>query len=57
MFQLIIKVPIAKPTNKVLKKFTLLKYSGAKKRELAPNFSKKLPLIVAKRIYQNIKKT
>src|SRR6476469_7440424 len=36
MFQLIINTPTAKPTIAMLSAFTLARYSGARKRELAP---------------------
>jgi len=50
-----INIPIAKPTNAALNRFTLLKYSGDRKSEFAPNFSRKCPLIVANNTYQKIK--
>ena len=57
MFQLIIKTPIEKPTIAVLKKVTSPKYSGARKRELAPNVNIKPPATVENRIYQKIRNT
>lgn len=57
MFQLIINMPIATPTIAAPKEFTLPRYSGARKRELAPKVCMNEPLIVLKRINQKAKST
>ena len=56
IFQLITKMPNAKPTIAVLSEVILPKYSGARKRELAPNVNIKSPETVAISIYQNIER-
>src|ERR1700741_3913389 len=57
IFQLMINMPIEAPTSAALIEFTLPRYSGARKRESAPNVSIKLPLTVANRITQKSNST
>jgi hypothetical protein len=57
MFQLIINTPTANPTIAILSAFTFERYSGARKRELAPYGCRKFPLTVAKSIYQKMSNT
>jgi hypothetical protein len=55
MFQLMIKMPIAKPDNTCTERCYFAKILRRKKSELAPNVNIKAPETVAKRIYQNTK--
>ena len=56
IFQLIIKIPIAMPTNAAAKKSIFPKYSGARKRESTPYFVMNLFPTDKKRINQNTNK-
>ena len=57
MFQLMINMPMDAPTKAALMEFTLSRYSGARKRESAPNVFMKLPFTTAKRINQKSNNT
>jgi hypothetical protein len=52
MFQHIMNTPMEIPIIAALIEFTLPKYSGAKNKALAPKVFMKLPLTMAKSIYQ-----
>src|SRR5688572_12324022 len=53
MFQLMMKTPSAAPTMAVLMAFTFPRYSGDRKRELAPKVTMNEPLTVLNRRNQN----
>jgi hypothetical protein len=57
IFQPMINTPIANPTIAVLIGVTASKYSGARYKLEAPKVAIKLPVTVAKRIYQNSRST
>jgi len=53
IFQLMMNTAVAAPTMAALSAFTCPKYSGARKREFAPNVCMKFPLTVLKSRNQN----
>jgi hypothetical protein len=57
IFQLMIKIPTAKPTIAVLNALIFPKYSGPRNKEFAPNARMKLPPTVENKIYQKTRNT